>query len=120
MPHLTIEYSTGAFHPEDEASVLGQLNEAVIATGAITKESDLKTRMIECRATRVGTQDLPRGFVYGQLRLLPGRSPEVRSELTQRIADVLRQACRRPEGVTMQLSVEIVEMEKSSYVKETL
>ncbi len=43
---------------------------------------------------------------------------QMRSELAQRIAAVLRQRCRRPAGMALQLSVEIVEMDHASYVKE--
>ena len=59
-------------------------------------------------------------FVHAQLRLLSGRDAETKRDLTGRIADVLRRHAPRPAGVLVQLSVEIVDMDRPSYVKERL
>lgn len=120
MPHLTLEFSPGLFMSTDHETVLREINEAIIATGSINKESDLKTRMFAREWFLIGTQDEPRGFVYAQLRVLPGRTPEMRSTLAQSIAGVIRQHCHRPDGVALQLSVEVVEMDGTSYVKGPL
>ena len=69
---------------------------------------------------RIGNQAAARGFVYAQLRLLSGRSPEAKRDLSERIAVVLRQFVPRPAGVLVQLSVEVVDMDRGSYVKEKL
>ena len=41
-------------------------------------------------------------------------------ELVGRIAAVLRERTPRPQGVLVQLSVEIVDMDRPSYIKERL
>ena len=41
-------------------------------------------------------------------------------ELAERIAAVLRRRTPQPEGMLVQLSVEIVDMDRPSYVKERL
>jgi 5-carboxymethyl-2-hydroxymuconate isomerase len=69
---------------------------------------------------RIGNQAEARAFVHAQLRLLAGRTPEAKRELAERIAMVLRRAVPRPAGVLVQLSVEIVDMDRASYVKERL
>ncbi|TDV25535.1 5-carboxymethyl-2-hydroxymuconate isomerase [Paraburkholderia caballeronis] len=120
MPHLIIEYSPGLFQPDELAPTLAEANAALVASGAIQKEADLKSRMIALDTIRVGTEDALRGFVYAQLRVLPGRSEETRAAMTACVADVLRKRCGRPPGMQVQLSVEIVEMERASYVKEVL
>ncbi|WP_050478171.1 5-carboxymethyl-2-hydroxymuconate Delta-isomerase [Herbaspirillum rhizosphaerae] len=120
MPHLIVDYSPGLFAPDSVAQTLLELNAAVIGSGSIQKESDLKSRMIPLEATRVGTEAGARGFVYAQLRVLPGRTPAMRAELSQRIAGVIRARCARPVGMSVQLSVEVIEMERESYVKEVL
>ena len=58
--------------------------------------------------------------VHAQLRVLSGRNAETKQDLTGRIADVLRRLVPRPQGVLVQLSVEIVDMDRPSYVKERL
>lgn len=120
MPHLIVEYSPELFSSGDLEQTLSELNAAVIGSGSIRQESDLKSRMIQLSATRIGTEEGKRGFVYAQLRVLPGRTPAIRAELSQRIAGVIRARCARPVGMTVQLSVEVVEMERESYVKEVL
>lgn len=120
MPHLIVEYSIGVLPDDTLDDTLLALNEAVVGSGSLQKESDLKSRLVQQAAWRVGTETAERGFVVAQLRILPGRTPEMRAELAQRIAGVLREKCRRNEGAKLQLSVEIIEMARDSYIKETL
>ena len=58
--------------------------------------------------------------MHAQLRMLSGRSPEAKKDLTERIAVVLRRLTPRPAGVLVQLSVELVDMDRPSSVNERL
>lgn len=119
MPHLTVEYSRNlAGFPEAQA--LTELNQAVTASPEIADEADLKTRIIVANSFAVGTAAEPRAFVHAQLRVLSGRTPEAKRDLSECIASVLRRLTPRPEGVLVQLSVEVVDMDRGSYVKERL
>jgi 5-carboxymethyl-2-hydroxymuconate isomerase len=120
MPHLIIEYTPGLFEPDDLAPTLAEVNGALVDSGAIRHETDLKSRLVPLDAFRVGIEEGSRGFVYAQLRVLPGRDEAARIAMTACVGDVLRRRCRRPAGMQVQLSVEIVEMEKASYVKAIL
>ena len=51
---------------------------------------------------------------------MAGRSAEAKKDLAERIAAVLREQLPRPAGLMLQLSVEIVDMDRGSYVKERL
>ena len=120
MPHLTIEYSPnlGAF---PEAQAAAELNASVCASPEVLDEADLKSRFVRCAPTfQIGTVLAGRAFVHAQLRLLAGRSPEAKQDLAGRVASVLRRVTPRPDGVMVQLSVEIVDMDRPSYVKERL
>ena len=119
MPHLTIEYSPnlGDF---PEADMALALNASVCASPEVKDESDLKTRFVRTRHFQIGTADTSRAFVHAQLRLLAGRSPKAKQDLSERIAAVLRRMGPRPDGTLVQLSVEIVDMDRPSYVKESL
>ena len=119
MPHLTVEYSQN-LSDFPQAQALSALNAAVTASPEIADEADLKTRVLPVQQSAVGTAPGHRAFVHAQLRLLSGRSPEAKADLSERIAAVLRQLTPRPEGVLVQLSVEIVDMDRGSYVKERL
>lgn len=120
MPHLIIEYTPGLFEPADLAPTLDEVNRALVASGAIRNETDLKSRLVALDAFRVGIEHGSRGFVYAQLRVLPGRDQATRSAMTACVSDVLRRRCRRPAGMHVQISVEIVEMEKASYTGTVL
>ena len=119
MPHLIVEYSQNlAGFPEAQA--LTELNQAVTSSPEVLDEADLKSRFVLVDSFEIGTAPANRAFVHAQLRLLAGRSPEAKADLTERIAAVLRQRTPRPEGVLVQLSVEIVDMDRGSYIKERL
>lgn len=119
MPHLIIEHSAnlGALPLAD---LLPALNRSLTASPEIKDETDLKTRVVAVDQFRVGNQAEARGFVHAQLRLLAGRTPDAKRSLSERIAVVLREFVPRPAGVLVQLSVEIVDMDRDSYVKEKL
>ena len=120
MPHLIVEYSQNlAGFPEAQA--LTELNQAVTSSPEVLDEADLKSRFVRCAPTfQIGTVLAGRAFVHAQLRLLSGRSPEAKQDLAARVAEVLRRLTPRPAGVMVQLSVEIVDMDRPSYVKERL
>ncbi len=119
MPHLTIEYSSNLpLYPE--AETLTALNAAVCGSPEVQDEADLKTRFVIADSFEIGTAPAQRAFVHAQLRLLAGRTPEAKKDLSERIAAVLRERTPRPQGVLVQLSVEVVDMDRGSYVKERL
>jgi len=119
MPHLTIEYSGNLPH-FPEAETLTALNTALCAHPEVQDEADLKTRFVVADSFEIGTAPAHRAFVHAQLRLLAGRTPAAKKELADRVAAVLRERTPRPQGVLVQLSVEIVDMDRPSYVKERL
>lgn len=119
MPHLTIEYSANLPH-YPEAETLTAVNAAVCGHPEVQDEADLKTRFVVADSFEIGTAPAQRAFVHAQLRLLAGRSATAKKELADRIAAVLRERTPRPQGLLVQLSVEIVDMDRGSYVKERL
>lgn len=119
MPHLIVEYSAN-LAPFPERKALAELNEAVCGSPEVQVEADLKTRFVCQNSFAIGTENGPRAFVHAQLRLLSGRSPEAKADLTERVAAVLRRRTPQPEGVLVQLSVEIVDMDRPSYIKARL
>lgn len=122
MPHLIVEYTAnlGTF---PEAQALAALNDAVIASGQVAIEHDLKSRCVRTSSFVIGASAShaePRGFVHAELRLLSGRTPEIKRDLSDRIAAVLRQHTPHPEGMLVQLSVDIVDMDRAAYSKAAL
>ena len=119
MPHLIVEYSSNlAAFPTAQA--LRELNQSLTTSPEVQDETDLKTRIAALDNFEIGSAPVNRGFVHAQLRLLSGRTPEAKKDLSERIAAVLRRLTPKPEGMLVQLSVEIVDMDRPSYVKERL
>lgn len=120
MPHLTIEYTRNLEDGFALEQTLHDVNATLLDSGQIKENTDLKSRAVPLDRSVVGAAGGLHGFVYCVLRVLPGRTDEVKAALTERIARVLRERIPRPAGMVVQLSVEIVEMHKPSYVKEIL
>jgi 5-carboxymethyl-2-hydroxymuconate isomerase len=119
MPHLVVEYSGNLPHfPEAEA--LTKLNAQLCTHPEIADEADLKTRFVVADSFEIGTAPAQRAFVHAQLRMLAGRSAQAKKELSELVASVLRELSPRPSGVLVQLSVEVVDMDRGSYAKERL
>ena len=120
MPHLIVEYSSN-LEGFPEAHALDALNATIIASGQVQHEQDLKSRTIRTEHFVIGSDPTAlRGFVHAELRLLAGRTPEVKRDLSDRIAAVLRELTPHPEGMLVQLSVDIVDMDRAAYYKGTL
>ena len=120
MPHLIVEY-TDNLESFADAQVLDACNAAIIASGQVQVESDLKSRTIRTSQFVIGNDPTAsRGFVHAELRLLAGRTPEAKRDLSDRIAAVLRELTPQPEGMLVQLSVDIVDMDKGAYHKGKL
>lgn len=120
MPHLIVEY-TDNLPNFPELPMLDALNETIVASGQVQNEHDLKSRALRTARFRVGTDpSAARGFVHAELRLLAGRTPEIKRDLSDRIAAVLRAQTPQPPGMQVQLSVDIVDMDRGAYYKATL
>jgi len=118
MPHLTLEYTSNlpTFHA---ANALRELNGALLASGHF-EEADIKTRAIRLDTFLVGTSPDTRGFVHVSLSILSGRSEQTKRELSASLLDVLQTRCAPAEGVQVQLSVEVRDIERGSYAKVAL
>lgn len=119
MPHLTIEYSANisAF---DTAATLRALNEALATSGHFEREIDIKSRCVRRDAFRVGTSSEPRAFVHATLAILSGRALDTRRALSEQVLAVLKTHCGTPSGVHLQLSAQVVEIERESYAKAAI
>jgi 5-carboxymethyl-2-hydroxymuconate isomerase len=118
MPHLTLEYSAN-LNAFDTEATLRALNEALAASGHFN-ELDIKSRCIRRDAFLVGTSREPRAFVHATLAILSGRAPDMRRALSEQVLSVLKACCGAPSGVHLQLSVQVVEIERESYAKAVI
>lgn len=119
MPHLTLEYSANLNAFDTKATLLA-LNESLATSGHFENELDIKSRGLPRDAFQVGTSSEPRAFVHATLSILSGRTLDTRRALTERVLAVLKAHCVAPSGTHLQLSVQLVEMERESYAKAVI
>ena len=118
MPHLTLEYSANLTAFDAKATLLA-MNTALAATGHFV-EADIKSRSHRCDTFAVGTSSEPRAFVHADLAILSGRPLETKRELSAAVLAVLQAQCSAPAGVHLQLSVQVLEIERESYAKVSI
>ena len=116
MPHLNLEYSDNL--PELNVDVLLlRLNHALVGSGQFADEADIKSRAQAFSQFRVGTAPAQRAFAHVRLAILSGRSPALKKQLSEGLLDVLREAIPAQAGLDLQLCVEVLDMDRDSYVK---
>jgi 5-carboxymethyl-2-hydroxymuconate isomerase len=115
MPHLIIEYSEN-LALLDPAAWLSAANAALVASGQFD-EVDIKSRAYRVATFRVGSEHAGRAFVAARLSILSGRSLETKQDLSQRILQSLQQHLPSATGLSTQVSVEVVDIDRSTYAK---
>lgn len=119
MPHMTVEY-TNNLQGIDEVALMAALTNAVCDHPTVADEADVKTRITALGRYQIGRNNAGRAFAHVELRLMAGRTPEVKKELSDRLAAVLKSGIPAQSGLDVQLSVDIVDMDKPSYFKGKL
>ena len=119
MPHMTVEY-TNNLQRIDEVALMAALTNAVCDHPTVADEADVKARIAALSNYQIGRNNAGRAFAHVELRLMAGRTPEVKKELSDRLAAVLKSGIPAQSGLDVQLSVDIVDMDKPSYFKGKL
>ncbi|MFQ6572557.1 5-carboxymethyl-2-hydroxymuconate Delta-isomerase [Pseudomonas sp. UM16] len=116
MPHLHVEY-TDNLRELDVDRLLLRLNHALVASGQFADELDIKSRAVALASYRVGIAPNERAFAHAKLAILSGRSPEVKQQLSTSLLEVLKEAVPGTPGLSLQLCVEVLDIERDSYSK---
>ncbi len=121
MPHITIEYTAG-LSDFDAASALSKVNQALARSGQF-EDADIKSRALALRDVLVGTAEgTSQGFVHATLRLLSGRSEQVRASVSAAVLEALVGSLPAQAGGQreVQVSVDVVEMDRATYAKRVV
>ncbi|MCD9087730.1 5-carboxymethyl-2-hydroxymuconate Delta-isomerase [Stenotrophomonas sp. SY1] len=114
MPHLTIEYSSNLGNALAPA-LLHAANGALMRTGQF-QEADIKSRAIAFDDFAIGSTDTARAFVAAKLSILSGRTAQTKREIAQALLVAL-EAAIAADGLELQTSVEILDIDRDSYAK---
>lgn len=117
MPHCILEYSANLPEVPDFQVLFQQLHDVLMASGQFTLD-DIKSRAIRHDVFRIGDGDPRRTFVTMNLRLLSGRSDEVKAELSRSVLALLERAFARTLAESIcSLTVHVSELYRPSYQK---
>lgn len=111
MPHIIVEYTDHLNLDVEKLTI--ELHRTLIQQETI-KEEAVKTRAIPVKASVVGTAQCHDKFIHIALRLMPGRSDELRRDMSQALFDTARKITL-DENVS--ITVETAELHAASYIK---
>lgn len=116
MPHLTIQATPNVSIPHTE-SLLKTLNKALWDSGHFNKPTDIKARILSVNTFLVGVEDdeQTQGFIYAQLKLMPGRDSTVRDNLAQLLVQTIEDKLADAQAGRAQLQI-CVEVEELSSI----
>ena len=115
MPHLIIEYSNNVPNFDAE-TLLRECNQTLNDSGQF-EEIDIKSRAFPVDTFAVGVEPAGRAFIALRLALLSGRSPEIKRDLSRRLMDSVTRNIRQTHGIEVQITVELQDMERDSFLK---
>jgi 5-carboxymethyl-2-hydroxymuconate isomerase len=117
MPHLTVEHTANLGNAIRYTALFEALHQILVETAGVNL-SNCKSRAVPLAHYHVGDGDPQHAFVHLEIRLFD-RPPAVKAELGERSLACLRRHLALPTSqLKPQLTVEIVDMERTAYFKE--
>jgi 5-carboxymethyl-2-hydroxymuconate isomerase len=121
MPHITVEYSATldeVFDRRGFARALHPLTAKTIDT--TTDGCRTRFRRIEEADAHLGAGEPERAMIHVVLAILSGRTPEVKAELTEGVTDLLREHVNPDPARTVQISVDVTDIDRAWYRSEVV
>lgn len=111
MPHIIVEYSDHL--PLAIPNLLNDLHND-LASRDTADIAAIKTRAIPVKDCAVGAPETPNAFIHIALKLLPGRSDELKKEMTQGLHNTVRHYIGDQQ---IALTIETITLEAETYIK---
>ncbi len=118
MPHIHVEYSDNLEQLEVKPLLIA-LNQTLLAGGYVSSGLDLKTRAQAQSLYVIGLDEPDQGYIHVKVSLLTGRSVELQHEISTQLLETLKQHVAK-QSISLQLCVEILEMNKATYTKTVI
>lgn len=110
MPHLIIEFSQDLAEAEQVEAMLDAVHQAAAGTG-LFEVGHIRVRAVPVAYYRVGGEREP--FIHVQCRIHAGRSEAQKRQLSEAVLAAIREQGWPAKVMT----VEVVEMDRSTYAK---
>nr|WP_297528716.1 5-carboxymethyl-2-hydroxymuconate Delta-isomerase [uncultured Roseateles sp.] len=115
MPHFILHHSANLAEL-DVSRCLTAVNTALAESGHFD-EIDIKSRAFKADDFLVGVDAHSRAFVAGTLSVLTGRNDDMRREMGAIALKALTSCVPATPGLHVQVSVEVVEIQRETYAK---
>lgn len=115
MPQITVDYSKSLESSFDRRGFALALHPLIVKT-VDTQLAACKSRFRRAEETVVAGGTSADALVHIGIALLPGRTPELKAQLSEMVLDLLAEYLRPAGGVTPLVSAEVRDLE-SSYRK---
>jgi 5-carboxymethyl-2-hydroxymuconate isomerase len=115
MPHLNLEYSKNLLLNAQAA--LLQLNTALIESGQFL-EDEIQSRATGFDDFLIGNVGEGRAFIHIKLRILSGRSAEIKKSLAAALVQAIH--IDNPAQLNIQIRAEIIDIDRDSYAKRNI
>mgnify|MGYP001363855740 CR=1 FL=1 len=111
MPHIIVEYTDTL--NIDIPALLQDLHHDLAAREPVDINA-IKTRAIPIKNCIVANDSASNAFIHIALKLLPGRSDDLKIQMTKGLHSIARKYANDP---TLPVSVETITLEGNSYIK---
>ncbi len=111
MPHCIIEYSASLAETLAIDELVQVVHQGAIASG-LFEASAVKTRAYESQHNQIGLL-IDARFIHITFKIMPGRTDEQKSLLTETVYQHLRPLVQQVNSVTM----EVLDLAKANYFK---
>lgn len=115
MPHLIIEVSETSLLTDHKA-LLPALNKNLMLSQEFAA-LDIKSRLYIADESLVGTTCGTNAFISATLKLMPGRTAEIKQQLIEGIIETLQVNLRPDNSKEIEITVEIIELNHPEYRK---
>ena len=117
MPHVTLEHSSNINIDFNYQDLFSQLHGLLHEIAGIQIDN-FKSRAIQREQFLVGDGKIENAFVHLEIRVLEGRSPEMKKEIGQGCLRLLKDFYAQGlASLALQLTVEIVDLPRENYYK---
>ncbi len=118
MPHLRLEYTRNCRPDMDFIKLFQRLHQVLSQIGGIHIDN-CKSRAYPLDTFLVGQHPRSAAFVHLEVKILEGRTEEVKRAIGEGLLEQLRQTfLPAPEGLELQLTVALGELQRRLYFKE--
>jgi 5-carboxymethyl-2-hydroxymuconate isomerase len=119
VPQITIEYSANLAGRFEARGFAARLHGHLVAHADAQIES-CKTRLLRLDEVLIGSGEPHRAMVHADVRILTGRSDEQKRLLGEAAIQSLEDAVGGAEGLEVQLTVEVRELDRANYHKRVV